>query len=138
MFDLVLRMTGTAAGLCIVLLSRRGRRAEAELTARERAGELNRLQAGEALLRLLHRSRMTGVIATAAVAGLLTAVLIRATATGEWGGMTVYYLVLLFPLLLWTGVGHSRTTARIIRTRAEVSVLTRDAGRRRLPKEPPR
>ncbi|MFG3394135.1 hypothetical protein [Streptomyces parvus] len=137
MFDLMIRVTGLAAGLCIVLLARRNQRKEAELGARERAGELNRLQAGEALLRLLHKSRTTGVFATAAIAGLLTAVLVRAVATGEWGVMTVYYLVLLFLLLLWTGIGHSRTTMRITRTKTEVSVLARRAGRRRMPEEPP-
>ncbi|GGS39276.1 hypothetical protein GCM10010253_11230 [Streptomyces badius] len=132
MFDLTIRMTGVAVGLCIVLLARRNQRAEAELSACGRVGELNRLQTGEALLRLLHRSRTIGFFASAAVAGLLAAVLVRAAATGEWGAMTAYYLTLSSLLLLWTGIGHRRTVMRITRTKAEVSVLTRSAGRRRI------
>ncbi|WP_097868853.1 hypothetical protein [Streptomyces sp. rh34] len=135
MFDLIIRVTGIAVGLCTVLLARRNQRAEAEITARGQAGELNRLQAGEALLRLLRRSRAVGVFVTTALAGLLTAVLIRAVVTGDAGAMTMYYLALLSLLLVWTGIGHSRATVRITRTEAEVSVLTRAAGRR-LPPDP--
>ncbi|MFH9265582.1 hypothetical protein ACH4KN_15190 [Streptomyces sp. NPDC017546] len=136
MLDLVIRVSGVAVGLCTVLLARRNQRAEAELTARRQAGELNRLQAGEALLRLLRRSRAVGVFATTAIAGLLAAVLIRAVVTGDWGAMTLYYVALLSVLLVWTGVGHRRVTVRITQAEAEVAALTRADGRR-LPPDPP-
>ncbi|MFD7365467.1 hypothetical protein ACFV4I_04335 [Nocardiopsis alba] len=137
MFDLIIRVTGVAVGLGAVLLAHRNQRAETELTARARSGELNRLQAGEALLGSLYRSRIIGLLLTTAIAGLLAAVLIRAAVTGEWGAMTMYYLVLSGLLLAWTGIGHGRTATRITQTKAEVSVLTRAAERRRMPPDPP-
>ncbi|AFR10230.1 hypothetical protein ACFWZ7_03430 [Nocardiopsis alba] len=137
MFDLIIRVTGVAVGLGAVLLAHRNQRAETELTARARSGELNRSQAGEALLGSLYRSRIIGLLLTTAIAGLLAAVLIRAAVTGEWGAMTMYYLVLLGLLLAWTGIGHARTATRITQAKAEVSALTRAAERRRMPPDPP-
>ncbi|GAA1101343.1 hypothetical protein NE857_28525 [Nocardiopsis exhalans] len=107
----LITVAGMLGGLAVFLLARRGRKAAERLLADQRAGLIGPDEVARAKVQQKERSLRLGKGVCAFLGLLLLAVLGRAAVTGEWGGTTLYYAVLVVVLLLVSAFTLSRVAA---------------------------
>ncbi|RKS06235.1 hypothetical protein DFP74_1860 [Nocardiopsis sp. Huas11] len=119
MFDLIITLVGVATGVGLFLVTRLASKAHSEFSTRLARGEIGEREARRAHLGLHLRTRNVGRAATGIIAALLAAVLVHAALTEEWGGRTLYYVLLLTVLMMWCVAGLRQSERLVDEARRE-------------------
>lgn len=95
----LISVVGMLGGFAVFLVAQRARKAAAKAVADELAGRIDAREAARIRFEHKRRSFRSGQAICVFLALLMIAFVGRAWVSGSWGGMTIYYVVLVGVLL---------------------------------------
>ncbi|WP_026117432.1 hypothetical protein [Nocardiopsis alkaliphila] len=114
----LITVVGMLGGLVIFLSAQRARKAVIRAVVDEAAGRIDAREAARIRFEHKRRSFRSGQMICVFLALLMIAIVGRAWVSGSWGGMTIYYVVLVGVLLSISAVTLWRIREELERSRA--------------------